>query len=632
MKKIISIVLSAVMLIASASFAAAENDKVEISFKVGDSILSINGVDTEVETPYVAGEGVTLVPLRVITEAFGAQVDWEGETKTITLSYPDVNIVLQIDNIIAQVNSHNETLLEAPALSANGVTMVPLRFISETFGADVSYDGTDGSILVTKENIGNGQTVVGITDMTKTGDSYYKWSIDTPKQMSMTDRRLDGLSTEFTADDGSVMYIDIYTYDKDTMVSFDEEFSSVKASFSNYTLSEAEKLTDSSGHQYMHFQARNKEEIIDIREYYGDNYTEYDVLSFINVSEDTSIKDMILSIADSFKLGNIDNQTYDLSTVVNEGGYQLRVVKDDTYKVSFKIPADYTQSTMSDAENEFRFYSPEKDSTAYAALAIYSKSADVNAKSLAQKDHDMRVRDLNPAYSTVTDITEVNGGYKYSHTISGSSKSDNYMIDFFFDKGDYVYNISAGVKSEKDAALAEAIVSSIQAEELDSSKIGKLLRNDPDDTVLSSNTVGNFTFQLPTSWISMGGASLITGTSSSSFIDSKTGSMISVTANEDSSYTASGLSSLTNEFKQYVEKETKGKVIGNIEYDTINNERFAHFTYQMTDDNGGVSYATVYMKTYSKEMIMITLYERDMYYHANGNEVLNNMLSSLTRK
>lgn len=63
-------------------------NKVEIAFNVGDSILKINGIETEVETPYVTENNTTLVPLRVITEAFGAKVDWDGDTQKITLTYP----------------------------------------------------------------------------------------------------------------------------------------------------------------------------------------------------------------------------------------------------------------------------------------------------------------------------------------------------------------------------------------------------------------------------------------------------------------------------------------------------------------------------------------------------------------
>ena len=136
LKKLTALVL--VMALISSFSAFAEDKDVEISFKVGESKLMVNGNALTVETPYVAGEGVTLVPLRVITEAFGAEVTWDGETKSIALKYPGVDILLTIGSKIAEVNKKAETLLEAPALSESGVTMVPLRFISETFGAEVS--------------------------------------------------------------------------------------------------------------------------------------------------------------------------------------------------------------------------------------------------------------------------------------------------------------------------------------------------------------------------------------------------------------------------------------------------------------------------------------------------------------
>ena len=77
-KKLIAAILAAITALSAAPFAPENdentNDKVEIAFNVGDSILKINGIETEVETPYVTENNTTLVPLRVITEAFGAKV------------------------------------------------------------------------------------------------------------------------------------------------------------------------------------------------------------------------------------------------------------------------------------------------------------------------------------------------------------------------------------------------------------------------------------------------------------------------------------------------------------------------------------------------------------------------------
>lgn len=635
-KQFIAAVLSAAMAFSCAPMAYAADDtaesngKVEISFKVGDSVLNINGVPTEVETPYVAGEGTTLVPLRVITEAFGAQVDWEDETEKITLTYPDVNIVLQIGNIVAQINNHSETLLEAPAL-VNDTTMVPLRFISETFGANVSYDDATEAILVTKEESEESQTVTGVTELPRTGDSYYNWSIETPRLMTMSDRHFDGKSTEFEAEDKSIFFVDIYKYTEDTITRFDEEFSKVKESLSNTTLIEAEKLVDAAGNKYMHFQARDKDdgEFIDIREYYGKDYTVYKVGSAIKKNDESDeIKNMILSIADSFKIGKIDNQTYDLSTV-SDG---MRIIEDDTYKLSFQIPAEYIQSSNY-SDNEFAFYSPREDDVSTVHLGIFSKTDEVNAQKLAQSDHDNRVKIYNPEFSTISDVIKTeDGAYQYIQKISGSSANDAYAVDYFFDKGEYVYNMSITVPSEKDSDKAQKIIDSLETEELDASKVGKLLRNDPDDETMAANKVGKYKFSLPVSWSTKIGGSPQTNFEMQAFINSSHGSMISVSVKTYENYTSGTLGTEANSYSEYLVKQPGYNVMGRVEYDTIDGNQYAHFTVKITDDDNEVCYNTVYMRVTGKELIIFELYQEDIYYNGSDKDVLMNAIKSLSKE
>ncbi len=124
-------------------------EKVSISFKVGDCVLNINGKEIEVETPYVVGVGVTLVPLRVISEAFGAEVKWDGDTKTVTVKDGDKTIIVTIGSKKATVNGEEKVLEEAPELT-NDISMIPLRFISENLGAEVGYDNETAGITVEK--------------------------------------------------------------------------------------------------------------------------------------------------------------------------------------------------------------------------------------------------------------------------------------------------------------------------------------------------------------------------------------------------------------------------------------------------------------------------------------------------
>ena len=199
MKKFLCCLVVLTMLVSGCLPVMASEGKVEISFCVGDETLIINGSPVTVEKPYVVGDGVTLVPIRVITEAFDARVDWIGETQTVKLTYPDVNIVIQIDNPVAEVNGRAETLLAAPQLTESGYTMIPLRFISENFGADVSYDNDTKRITVIKEKSADSTvSIEGSVNSKYIGDSFFGWSMENPLDMAMEYRDFDGMETNFS--------------------------------------------------------------------------------------------------------------------------------------------------------------------------------------------------------------------------------------------------------------------------------------------------------------------------------------------------------------------------------------------------------------------------------------------------
>lgn len=85
----------------------------------------------------------TLVPMRAIFEAVGAQVTWEEPERTvIALLQKDssfTSIAIQIDTEYAFVNSDKKDL-DVPARIVNDRTFVPLRFVMEELGADVTWD------------------------------------------------------------------------------------------------------------------------------------------------------------------------------------------------------------------------------------------------------------------------------------------------------------------------------------------------------------------------------------------------------------------------------------------------------------------------------------------------------------
>lgn len=100
----------------------------------------LNGQLQSYDQPAIIKDGRTLVPLRPVSESLGATVDFHQNTGTITIIKDNKTITLTIGSNIANINGEN-TYLDVPPQIINQRTMVPLRFISETFGATVLWDG-----------------------------------------------------------------------------------------------------------------------------------------------------------------------------------------------------------------------------------------------------------------------------------------------------------------------------------------------------------------------------------------------------------------------------------------------------------------------------------------------------------
>ncbi|MDR2167765.1 MAG: copper amine oxidase N-terminal domain-containing protein [Clostridiales bacterium] len=99
----------------------------------------------------VIQEDRTLVPVRFMAYALGADIDWTPATETDPLT---VFLTLDGQTLVIPIGQLSEELAElgmdVPAQIIDDRTMVPLRFISEFFGAQVSWDGDARSIEIIK--------------------------------------------------------------------------------------------------------------------------------------------------------------------------------------------------------------------------------------------------------------------------------------------------------------------------------------------------------------------------------------------------------------------------------------------------------------------------------------------------
>jgi hypothetical protein len=89
------------------------------------------------QAPIIENDRV-LVPLRVIFEALDANVKWEQSTQTVTAVREDVTARLTIGSNILNKNGE-QIALDVPAQLVNGRTLVPVRAVAEAFGANVQW-------------------------------------------------------------------------------------------------------------------------------------------------------------------------------------------------------------------------------------------------------------------------------------------------------------------------------------------------------------------------------------------------------------------------------------------------------------------------------------------------------------
>lgn len=130
--------------------------ELELSYSIDTEY--VNSIKTYVEiegkilgfdTEPIIESNRTLVPLRFIFETLGADVDWGDSTRTAIVQNDETTILFSIDNTNAKVNNANKEM-DVPARLVNGKTMVPLRFLSEELGFNVEWDEETRTATISK--------------------------------------------------------------------------------------------------------------------------------------------------------------------------------------------------------------------------------------------------------------------------------------------------------------------------------------------------------------------------------------------------------------------------------------------------------------------------------------------------
>lgn len=137
MKKFITLALAATMALAPVSAFAID--------------VRIDNTPLTMDVPASTINGRTMVPMRAIFEALGADVAWDNATKGITATKEDKTVNLYLNNKTAYIDGV-ASVLDAAPVTLSGRTMVPARFIAEAMGCNVGWDGATQTVNITTDS------------------------------------------------------------------------------------------------------------------------------------------------------------------------------------------------------------------------------------------------------------------------------------------------------------------------------------------------------------------------------------------------------------------------------------------------------------------------------------------------
>ena len=124
------------------------------TLKIGsDKIIHKDG-ELKLDTAPFIADGTTFIPIRGLLELMDAEIAWDGEVQGITITKGNTEIYLQIQNRNVFVTTVREgkvrySLIAAPRIK-DSRTFIPVRFISEHLGYNVSWNGETREITITR--------------------------------------------------------------------------------------------------------------------------------------------------------------------------------------------------------------------------------------------------------------------------------------------------------------------------------------------------------------------------------------------------------------------------------------------------------------------------------------------------
>jgi len=211
MKKLIVLFICFIMMLSVSGAYAYEEELVvaTVTVNLAQGAVMLNGeLLVTQQAPYVNENGDTMIELSVLVNALGAELNEFEDVYLVTVG--ETSMVYRLNSAVVEIGGQSIAMNSPVVLSENSVVMVPLRFVSEALGADVTYDGELGEIKIVSsggiDETANYNLLFKYSGKDKIGNSEEYWRFTKTDNFDMTETYYDG-DYEFLMDDIMMSFV-----------------------------------------------------------------------------------------------------------------------------------------------------------------------------------------------------------------------------------------------------------------------------------------------------------------------------------------------------------------------------------------------------------------------------------------
>lgn len=151
--------------------SGSSNSQEQVVLWIDNDVATVGGTTYTMDAKPQIKNNVTIVPVRFLSNALGAEVEYDSNANCVNINLGGKEMTLWIDSILARVEGEYTTL-SLPASLINNRLMVPIRFISENFGAHVQWNAESRSITISPDGAPEGVSGGTVSEPTAPENQY----------------------------------------------------------------------------------------------------------------------------------------------------------------------------------------------------------------------------------------------------------------------------------------------------------------------------------------------------------------------------------------------------------------------------------------------------------------------------